>query len=54
MIRKTEVNIKNYIQFFHRIRLRAIKLTEPQDDIQEIDLANLEADPLRRTRNEPE
>ena len=52
IIRKTGTN---YTQCVHRIRLRPIKLTEPPEDIQEIDPAKFEADPSRRTtRNEPE
>ena len=51
-IRKTGTN---YTQCVHRIGLRPIKLTEPPDDIQEIDPVKFEADPSRRTtRNEPE
>ena len=50
-IRKTGTN---YTQCAHRIRLRPIRLTEPPEDIQEIDPAKFEADPSRRrTRNEP-
>ena len=51
-IRKTGTN---YTQCVHRIKLRPIKLLEPPEDIHEIDPAEFEADPSRRTtRNEPE
>ena len=52
IIRKTR---KNYSQCVHRIKLRPFKLTEPPQDIQEINLAKFEVDPSRKTtRIEPE